>query len=268
MPIVFAAVMPHGGALIPDVEEGDANSSPALTATMHEIASAALDAKLDAIVIADPHGISIEGAHSVSVGPWMEGDLGPHHQRAEVDGDLAFEILEGAARSGIPCEGLEASDPSTGLPMQWGTFIPLWFLAQQGPLPPIVAICPSRSYPLEQLALLGEVIALVADTGGRRIGLIASADSAHAHSEDGPYGFHPDARIFDAHIVDLTERELYEQYVSLDPDLMATALPDSPWQLAILAGAARHVAITTSMVTYDCPSYFGMMAALLACGGA
>lgn len=227
---------------------------------MHEVAQSAARAKLDALIIADPHGFRFEEAHSITTALWMQGTLGTNTLVASIDFELATQIVAEAETRVIPTVGVSA-DAGTALPMEWGTFVPAWFLNEAAALPPIVVICPTRSRGFHSLAALGEAIADLAEASAKRIGFVASADNAHAHQEHGPYGYHPSATIFDELVVELTRAGDFEAYLDLDTELMEEALPDSPWQLSILTGIFRAITFTTRMVTYDCPSYFGMMVA-------
>lgn len=260
MPLVFAAIMPHGDALIPGVGDSK-NTSKKLTAMMRSMAKSAQAARLDALVLATPHGVRIAGAHSVGVTTRVAGALGPHLLEVHGDRRLARSIIAAAGDRGVPCLGVIFGGENVPLPMDWGTFVPLWFLAEAGLHMPVVVVCPSRDLDLDSLAALGEAIADIAERGLRRIGLIASADHAHAHDRRGPYGYHPSAAKFDRLVLRWTREGAYEKFVGLDRTLIAQALPDSPWQLAILAGAFRRVAFSPNGVAYDRPSYFGMICA-------
>lgn len=260
MALVFAAVMPHGDALIPGVGE-PANASRKLTEAARRVAVSATHAKLDALILASPHGVRVSEAHSVSVGVRAGGSLGPYSLEAHVDRRLARSIIHDAKARDIPVTGVLFGGENVPLPIDWGTFVPLWFLSEAGLNLPVVVVCPSRDLTFESLGELGEVIAEVAERGLRRIGFIASADQAHAHDRKGPYGYHAAAQKFDRMVTRILREGAYRRLLRLDPNLIEKALPDSPWQLAILAGALSKVAFTPNGVVYDRPSYFGMICA-------
>lgn len=260
MPLSYTAVMPHGDALIPGLGS-PTNGHPRLTEAMREAADLASQARLDALVIADPHGIGLDGLHSLTLGASVAGTLGHISLELPIDTDLAERILSSATFEKLPVAGVALEDESTPLPMEWGTIVPAWFLGEKTQVPPVVIICPSRAHHLTQLAQLGRIIANIAEGSDRRIGLIASADNAHAHLESGPYGFHPEAKRFDELVVKITENDDFGAYLEFDHGLLEAALPDSPWQLAILAGAFEVVPFRTKKIVYECPSYFGMMVA-------
>lgn len=260
MPLVFAAVMPHGGALIPELDDG-VNGSAALTDAMDDVAAAAVAARLDALIVADPHGLGVEDAHCIAVAPRMAGKLDHLSLELETDRDLAEHLLERATEAGLPSAGVMVSLDGLPFPIDWGLFVPAWFLGRKGKIPPVTLIVPSRSHGLRSLAALGAVIADLAEATPARVGLVASADNAHAHLDSGPYGYHPSAEVFDRLVVDLTRAGDFRGWLDIDQRLIEEALPDSPWQLAILAGACERVPFETASCVYDCPSYFGMMVA-------
>ena len=61
MPLVFAAIAPHGFPLIPDLSD-DADGAMATRAAMEEIGRRAAAAEIESIVIAGPHGVRVDGA--------------------------------------------------------------------------------------------------------------------------------------------------------------------------------------------------------------
>ena len=260
MPLSFAAIMPHGGLLVPGVDP-DSRPSSKLEQAMTAVAQRARSAELDALIIVTPHGVHLEEVHTIGMASRIAGELGPHSIDVECDLGLAHSIVVRSIEHGLPVAGIVYENNQEPLPMDWGVFIPAWYVQQAVPLPQLVAICPTRSHGLESLVALGRVIGEIAEEGTERVGLIASADQAHAHDADGPYGFHPSADVFDRLVVEMTQRADFEKWLQFDEALIEEALPDSPWQLALLAGAFRVAPFEVIDVSYDCPSYFGMMAA-------
>jgi len=49
--------------------------------------------------------------------------------------------------------------------------------------------------------------------------------------------------------------------MSFERALVEAAKPDSLWQMAILAGIADKVKLRAEIVSYDVPTYFGMICA-------
>jgi aromatic ring-opening dioxygenase LigB subunit len=44
-------------------------------------------------------------------------------------------------------------------------------------------------------------------------------------------------------------------------DLVSAAKPDSLWQMTMLAGIADEIQLKSEIVSYDVPTYFGMICA-------
>ncbi|HEV7132389.1 MAG TPA: hypothetical protein VGN27_01500, partial [Gaiellaceae bacterium] len=90
------------------------------------------------------------------------------------------------------------------------------------------------------------------------VALVASADHAHAHGPDGPYGFDEAAAAYDARFQELVAAEPLD-FMPLAP-LVEAAMADSLWQLLVLQGAARGPA---ELLAYAAPTYYGMAVAVL-----
>jgi aromatic ring-opening dioxygenase LigB subunit len=148
------------------------------------------------------------------------------------------------------------------MPMDWGALIPLWFFgAQERNKPKVVIVTPSREIPLTQLVDFGRVIAEVAESSQRKVAFVASADQGHAHDEKGPYGFHPASKEYDELVIKAVKEGGLERLLSLDQQFVEDAKPDSLWQLAMLVGVLKRVSMKGRFVSYQAPTYFGLLCA-------
>lgn len=269
MSLRWAAVLPHGGQAIPELGGALAERFRATREGLQTVGDAVRRHPVSTIVIATPHGIRSEGGVTVSASEYTEGSMGAPpaavSARYRVDVEMARAISQAAAARHIPAPLLAygaSSGPHSCLPMDWGVQVPLHFVAPPDTSAPrIVMLCPSRALSFEALAEFGEAVAGVLVDHDEPTAFIASADLAHAHQSDGPYGYHPAAREMDAVIVKHVEEDRLEDLFTLDPAFIADAKPDALWQMAILAGVRRHVALRSHFVTYDRPTYFGMLSA-------
>jgi aromatic ring-opening dioxygenase LigB subunit len=174
-----------------------------------------------------------------------------------VDRPLAAAVV-GAARP-LPAVAVSygGNDAASAVaPMDWGTLIPLSFLPEL----PVVVAGPARDRPLPEHVALGRAIAAAAP--GRRVALVASADHGHAHDPDGPYGYHPAAAAYDELAVELVRENRLGELDRL-AELVETAKADSLWQLAILHGAVG-AGYEVELLSYEVPTYFGMLCAAYA----
>ena len=227
--------------------------------------------RVDTIVIATPHNLRLKCNIAVILTEFTEGTLrtenGSVQIRLRCDRALAADILEKAEKIRLPVVGVNygtTEGEASCMPMDWGTLIPLWFSACRVPKPKAVIVAPSREIPLQNLVKFGAVIAQAAEERRARIAFVASADQAHTHNKKGPYGFHPDSAKFDQLVVKAVSENKLENTLKLDQQLVEDAKPDSIWQMAILVGILKKVPMPVRFVSYQAPTYFGMLCAAYA----
>jgi aromatic ring-opening dioxygenase LigB subunit len=178
---------------------------------------------------------------------------------------LARKIYQTAKKANLPVIGANygaSEGPASCMPMDWGVLIPLWFFgAQETKKPRIVIVTPSREVPLTQLVEFGKIIARVSGGSRRKIAFVASADQGHAHDKTGPYGFHPASKEYDELVVEAVNKNNLNKLLALDAKFVEDAKPDSLWQIAILIGVLDYVPMKSRFVSYQAPTYFGLLCA-------
>ena len=268
MPLVFAAIAPHGGIAIAEAcAPGEGEVAAKTRAGMEELGRRFEAASPEAVVVATPHNVHIANALAVIVAARLKGRLNGTAPPVELDvpsdPDLAFSLLESLAAAGLPNVAVSfgANDLASAVaPMDWGVLIPLWFMGgRRVPPPPVVVVTPARELPASDHIAAGAALARASGDTGRRIAFIASADHGHAHVEGGPYGFDPAAAEYDALICELVSSNRLDLLARIEPDLVERAKADSWWQMLILHGATRGW--TGELVSYEAPTYFGMLTA-------
>jgi len=185
--------------------------------------------------------------------------------RAKCDLELGMEVIREAEKVGLPVVGTNygaLEGPMSDLAMDWGTLVPLWFFTKGlGRRRKIVIVTPSRGIPLRQNYEFGRCIARASESTRKRVAFVASADQAHAHRKDGPYGFDARARKYDGMVVDAVKGDRLGDLMSLDPKFVEGAKPDSLWQMTVLAGAISVVPMEGKLLSYQVPTYYGMLCA-------
>jgi aromatic ring-opening dioxygenase LigB subunit len=286
MPLVFAAIAPHGFPLIPDLSD-DAGGALATRAAMEELGRRAVAAGVEALVIAGPHGVRVDGAICLADTARAAGTLAWQGRQVElnvpVDGPLTDAIAATARERGIAIAlagyGGNRRDQSV-LPLDWGILTPLWFLGHSQNMrgrgdvladppaadigPPAVIVTPSRSLPRETLVDFGRVVAELSAAQPRRIGFIASCDWGHAHAATGPYGFHPESAAVDAEVVAAVQANYLLRLIDLDEGRARDAAIDGLWQALMLGGALDVTPMNGELLSYEAPTYYGMLVAVWA----
>jgi len=272
MPLVYACIMPHGGEIIPQLATRKTEHLFEKTRqAVRQIAKEIKESHPKTIVIASPHNLRLQNNIGIVTTESSSGLMkGPRGRRVNLklkcDREFAQKLLNEATRRRLPVVGANygtAEGPASDMPMDWGTLIPMWFVAKEERIKArTVIVTPSREIPLSQNIVFGETIARLAEKQRkRRIVFIASADQAHAHKKSGPYGYHHGAAKYDKYVSEAIGKNRIGSIARLKKKFVEDAKPDSLWQMAMLAGIARVIKMKASLLSYEVPSYYGMTCA-------
>lgn len=290
MPVVAAAITPHGWDLIPALDEKAGGAVDTQQALM-QVSVAFADAGVDTVVLAGPHGIRVEGAICLGNVGRGAGTLERQGHIAEMnvpyDRPLALEISAACDDAGVPTAlaGYAGNRPDqSATPLDWGAMVPLWFLghddnrAGSGTVlaptpkddhgPAIVLITPSRALPRQAMVDFGRVLGGVFANSEKKIGFVASCDWGHTHKETGPYGFHPAAKEVDDLVVSAIKSNQLLPLIELSDEDVQNAAIDGLWQVLMLAGIQQVAPLDVTFRSYEHPDYFGMIVATYAPAGA
>jgi len=263
MPLVFAAIMPHGGEIILELAEDPSVMAHTRTG-MNSIGSFFRAADIETVIVVTPHGLVYQDVISVSCCKSASGALdGPRGERIgasfTVDTDLANALLNHPT---LPLVGLTTGDGTVAFPLDWGALIPLLFTADTVDSScKVVVLAEDRSLSREVLIAAGKHIAHVAEASDKRIALIASCDLGHAHDADGPYGYHPASKVHDERFVQVVAQNMLDTLLDWDDEFLEDAKVDAYWQTLMLYGALTVVPMSVTFHTYEAPTYFGMLTA-------
>jgi aromatic ring-opening dioxygenase LigB subunit len=203
-----------------------------------------------------------------------------------VDMEFTQAVIAAARAAGVPVAevGYGGSDPRAAVyPLDWGAMTPLWFAGHDTPLPgygyvtanydlgdppltgpPVVITTPSRALPRAAIVAFGRAVAAAAEASAKRVALIASCDWAHKHVAGSPYGYHPAAKDVDAQVVAAVRANEPLRLIDLDEELLGQVVVDGLWQLLALGGALEVVPMTVDVLSYEVPTYYGMLVATYA----
>ncbi len=287
MPLVAAAIAPHGFPVIPelgdDVEGG--GTTPAQMRAMGELFRAR---GVEAVVLIGPHGIRVDGAFSIVDAARAAGTIHwkGRHVEANVPCDrVLIDAIAARGKDNLPVARVgfagNRADQAV-VPLDWGAMVPLWFLGHDQNVPgsgdvladpperdsgpPTVLVVPSRSLPRETMVEFGRMLARVIADDPRPIGVIASCDWSHTHREDGPYGWDAAAERVDGIVRSAIERNALLELIDLPSAEVERAAIDGLWQTLILAGIQEVTPFALSLTSYEAPTYYGMIVATAAVG--
>ncbi len=216
-----------------------------IRAAMEELGRRFDAADVETAIVVTPHNVHVEGHFAVVTSA--------HVGAFPCDRPLAAAAIDALRGAGLPVVGVSYGgndDTQAEMPLDWGTEVPLAFAhAKQ-----VLVISPARDRPLAEHVRAGEALRRLPG----RLALIASADHAHTHDPDGPYGFAPAAAEYDALVQELVPASPL-RFERLAP-LVDEAKADSLWQLLVLQGAAGEEA-RLDLLAYAAPTYYGMLVA-------
>ena len=213
MPLVFAAMTPHGWPTIPALSDAAAGALQTRQA-MQEVGRRATAVGVEVLVLATPPGLRVEGAVCVADVVRGAGVLGWAGRQIEmcvpVDETLTGAIVSAARTRGLPVARVALagnSRPQSVVPLDWGTMTPLRFLGHDRDMtgsgdfnrdprpddigPPGAIGNPARDLPREPMVSFGPIAAEEVEVrrsaGGRaddgRSPLVRGADEPR-HRDD------------------------------------------------------------------------------------
>lgn len=275
--LAFACIAPHGGITLPILAGTEARKANSTRLALEELGRRMAAARPETIVLITPHGHRVDGVFSLlnnrRVRGVLEAEEGGNANSLtlsfQVDQELNAAIREQARALKVPVARIGYAVPDEEAFVQeldWGALIPLWFMgAQFSPQPRVVIACPDRGnlrdLPWELFPLFGQAIHQAAQATGRRIALIASSDLGHAHDPAGPYGFDPASAEFDAALQQAIRDQDLGRLLTFDQDWLKRAATDSYGQVLNLHGAIQGTGMRGELLSYEVPTYFGMLCA-------
>jgi aromatic ring-opening dioxygenase LigB subunit len=271
MPLEYACIVPHGSDLIPDLAVRKTEHLFEKTReSVRKIAREIREARPDTIIIASPHNLRLQNNIAIVTAENSTGQLkGPGGRKVSLslkcDREFAQDLLQESTRKHLPVVGANygtAEGPASDMSMDWGTLVPMWFVAKEERVKArTVIVTPSREIPLAQNIAFGTVIGEMVGKSEKRVVFIASADQAHAHKRSGPYGFHRSAARYDEFVSQAIRKNRIGSISRLTKRFVEDAKPDSLWQMAMLAGVTQVVKMQGKLLSYAVPSYYGMICA-------
>ncbi len=255
--ITFMAVSPHGDELL---SPSDAESVK-LNEAMNAVARERQSVRVDTWVVLTPHNVRIPDHFAVLTCENLQGTIGGKAVTVKTDLDLAHAISKKARSLDVPVVEVNygaLEGPLSSLPLDWGTSIPLSFLYHGEK---VVVVGPAREVERKALLSFGRAVGEECTSAQKAVGIIVSADNAHAHRADGPYGFSPAAKVYDDLVIRAFRENKLELLAGIDDSLVEAAKPDSFWQFMVMLGILSVKPMRPTFLAYGLPSYFGMLVA-------
>ncbi len=262
-PITTTVLMCHAPIVVPGIASaGRAAPSAASTEAMRQAGEAVARTQPDAVVIVSPHAPRDRHGFLVASDAETRGDFG------------RFGVPEiGAALPGSPeraaliaaeaeALGLRVATTRLGA-VDHGTLVPLWFLAEAGYRGPTVRFALPAFTDHQACETMGRAVAAAARASGERWAFIASGDMSHRLLPDAPAGYAPEARGFDAAVVEAVDAGDLAAIRRIDPALRELAAEDVVDSLDVALGVIGTPSPSHRTLSYEGPYGVGYLIAVL-----
>jgi aromatic ring-opening dioxygenase LigB subunit len=269
VPLVYACIAPHGGEIVPSLAGSKLGLFSPTRKGMKAMAVEMDKARPDTIVVATPHNLRLHGRIGIVTAENTSGKTSEGRReirlRAKCDVSFAQKLAGAADERGLPVVAASYGvyeGPLSDMAMDWGTMVPLWFfLKGTRRKRKVVIVTPTRGFPVTENFEFGKLLGEIAEAEAKRIAFVASSDQAHAHRKSGPYGFSPNAKEYDGRVVEAVREGRLEKIMEMERAFVEGAKPDSLWQMTMLAGVLSVVPMRGELLSYQVPTYYGMLCA-------
>ena len=253
MSIIAAYALPHPPLIIPSVGRGEERAIQDTIDACREVARRVAGHVPDAVVVTSPHATLYCDYFHISPGDEALGSMElfqAPQERLRVDYDTQFvhALCAETAAAGISAGVQGERDAS----LDHASFVPLWFLNQEGVNCPVVRIGLS-GLSAQTHYELGRAIARVAKTLNRRVVIIASGDLSHKLKKEGPYGFAEEGPVFDWEISEIFMSGNLRELLDFNDDFCEAAAECGLRSFQIMAGALANLNYTAELLSYEGP---------------
>jgi len=269
MVLSSAFIVPHG-ALILNASPSHTDGRYELNQAMIQVASQIADLKPDVILVTSPHGISLsndfgiyfnESAHGTA--EW-EGEYQDYQIDVKIDLEFAEEIFTHLKAKQQAVSKITAFSRGVPIPLRWGESVPLWFLKDMPNTKYVFLSQPQKRYDpsnsfLSETKELGEKIFEFVNSHSKRVVMLISADLAHTHQKEGPYGFYENAEVVDKLLEDWMRSPSSSKRTSDSSNLIIKALCCGYTGFLLLQGLLGDIKCEVKVLSRHAPTYYGMM---------
>lgn len=221
-----AGLFPHPPIMIPEIGGKELSRMALTVKTEEEAMKRMVEKGIDTVVIISPHNLCFYDGPALFLAPSISGNLSAFGRpdvsmTLSIDPILSEAILK-EAEPLIPLHRVDAAEAARygkALTVDWGTFVPMYYLLKAGFQGRAVMLSPCFSnYELNEI--LGTIVERSAAKLGRKIGVIASGDLSHKLTKDSPNGYTPKGILFDQAVMDALKRRDKKPLTSMTPDFI------------------------------------------------
>lgn len=283
--VVGAFILPHGGLALDPRNFNTTNQTEKYEAyeinnACRRVAQDIQQLQPDIVVLSTPHGLADDNNFLIysnlkAAGYGLVDDclIQPCQYNISVELDAGLAALlytgSGSTENLSLLTGFGPAGNDNEIPIRWGEVIPMLFVSNMSNVRYVVLSQPTRRYVqsvamIPELTKLGGTIFRMLDKQQERVVVVISADLAHTHKADGPYGYSNASQPFDDAIGRWANELDATSLLDTAAGLVDRALSCGYTGIVMLNGMMSQIGLSSwnSAVYANLhPSYYGMMAA-------
>ena len=221
-----AGLFPHPPVMIPEIGGSELSRMALTIKTEEEAMHKMVSSGIETVIIISPHNLCFHDGPALFLADSISGNLSDfgYPQLAmtlSIDRMLAEAVLQEAAPL-IPLHRVdeeEARRYNRTLTIDWGTFVPMYYLQKAGFKGKAVMFSPCFSnYEINEI--LGTIVERTAARLGRKIGVIVSGDLSHRLTPESPNGYTEKGILFNKAVMDALRRRDKTPLTSMTPEFI------------------------------------------------
>ncbi|HZX45958.1 MAG TPA: AmmeMemoRadiSam system protein A [Clostridia bacterium] len=253
-------LVPHPPIIVPEIGQGEEKKAQKTIEAMEEVAGDIAKKKPELIIVITPHGPLFRDSVAVSARQEFKGDFGRFGQPGVSlsftgSHDMAFGIMEEAAREGIPVTAVDDNTRrkygiSDGL--DHGALVPLYYINRSYQGFGLVHITYGL-LPPEQLYSFGKCIRRAVEKRKKHASILCSGDLSHRLIRGAPAGYSKKGAVFDQSLVESLRKMDVDRILDMDPRLLEEAGECGYRSVVIMLGALDGHRVESRILSYEGP---------------
>lgn len=258
--LLGAYLFPHPPIIVEEIGKGQEKEAEKTIIGVKSLAKDIGIKKPTTIILITPHGPVFSDAIAVSCEKKLEGsfkDFGRGDLKFKFTNniELVNKIIRNAGKAGIAVAAVNkefALNYRIKTEVDHGALVPLSFVNKKHENYKLVHITYGL-IPQSDLYKFGTIIQDAVLDSEEEIVFIASGDLSHRLSNEGPYSYSPDGKVFDQKIVKYLKNKDFESIASFDTSLGERAGECGLRSLIIMTGFLDGLNVDTKVYSYEGP---------------
>lgn len=260
--LLMTAITPHPPIMVKEVGGKEIVNVKNSIDGINKLAQKIVSLQPEQIIIITPHSNYRQDSFGMYYADSLNGSManfGASELKLSFPSDKKFaDKLMSMAKH----ESIEIKPFPEQLPLDHGSFVPLYFLDKAG-YNSNVSVINYCGLDIESHLKLGRIINETINIYGKKTIFIASGDLSHRISPNAPAGYRPQGKIFDQKIIEFIKEGQYKEIINIDQTLRHQSGECAYNSLMVAFGLLNGKALNNNIYSYEAPYGVGYLVAEL-----